>query len=64
MGRPIGKAEFGWMFATISSWQHPQYRRGFTSADVYAAVLDRGVRGVPGFWADLRETKGIAEPPA
>jgi len=40
-------------------WQHPQYRRGFTSADVYAAVLDRGVRDVPGFWADLRATKGI-----
>jgi hypothetical protein len=30
-------------------WHHPQYRRGFTSADVYAAVLDRGVRDVPGF---------------
>ena len=43
-------------------WRHPQYRREFTSADVYAAVLDRGVRDVPGFWADLYETKGIAEP--
>lgn len=41
-------------------WRHPQYRRGFTSADVYAAVLDRGVRDVQGFWADLRATKGIA----
>jgi hypothetical protein len=40
-------------------WRHPQYRRGFTSADVYAAVLDRGVRDVQGFWKDLRETKGI-----
>ena len=40
-------------------WHHPQYRRGFTSADVYSAVLDRGVRDVAGFWADLRETKGI-----
>jgi len=40
-------------------WQHPQYRRGFTSADVYTAVLDRGVRDVPGFWADLRERNGI-----
>ena len=39
-------------------WQHPQYRRGFTSADVYAAVLDRGVRDVDAFWMDLRETKG------
>src|SRR5438128_3242896 len=25
-------------------WRHPEYRRKFTSADVYAAVLDRGVR--------------------
>jgi len=40
-------------------WQHPQYRRGFTSADVYAAVLDRGVRDVQGFWVDLHERKGI-----
>ena len=39
-------------------WRHPQYRRGFTSADVYAAVLDRGVRDVQAFWADLRATQG------
>lgn len=45
-------------------WQHPQYRREFTSADVYAAVLDRGVRDVAGFWADLRERKGIPAPTA
>ena len=44
-------------------WQHPQYRRGFTSADVYTAVLDRGVRDVAEFWADLRERKGIPELP-
>jgi hypothetical protein len=43
-------------------WRHPEYRRGFTSGDVYAAVLDRGVRDVPGFWEDLRQTKGIPEP--
>jgi hypothetical protein len=43
-------------------WQHPQYRRGFTSTDIYTAVLDRGVRDVPGFWADLRERTGIAGP--
>jgi hypothetical protein len=41
-------------------WQHPQYRRGFTSADVYSAVLDRGVRRVDAFWKDLRESKGIS----
>lgn len=40
-------------------WRHPEYRRGFTSADVYSAVLDRGVRDVAGFWSDLRMTKGI-----
>lgn len=40
-------------------WRHPQYRRGFTSADVYAAVLDRGVRDIDAFWADLRN-RGIA----
>ena len=45
-------------------WQHPQYRRGFTSADVYTAVLNRGVRDVPGFWADLHERKGISGPVA
>ena len=42
-------------------WRHPQYRRGFTSADVYSAVLDRGVRDVAEFWADLRERKQILE---
>jgi hypothetical protein len=42
-------------------WRHPQYRRGFTSADVYAAVLDRGVRDVDAFWADLKASKGIQE---
>ena len=41
-------------------WRHPQYRRRFTSAGVYAAVLDRGVRDVDAFWADLRTTKGIS----
>jgi hypothetical protein len=43
-------------------WQHSRYRRGFTSADVCTAVLDRGVRDVPGFWAGLRERKGILGP--
>lgn len=41
-------------------WTHPEYRRGFTSADVYSAVLDRGVRDLPGFWADLRQRTSIA----
>jgi hypothetical protein len=42
-------------------WAHPEYRRGFSSADVYAAVLDRGVSDVRGFWTDLLKTKGIPE---
>jgi hypothetical protein len=40
-------------------WRHREYRRSFTSADIYSAVLDRGVRDVPGFWTDLHEHKGI-----
>jgi hypothetical protein len=44
-------------------WRHPAYRRGFTSADVYAAVLDRGVRDVDAFWSDLLERKGIQRGP-
>lgn len=42
-------------------WRHPEYRRGFTSSDVYQAVLDRGVRDVASFWQDLARTKGIAK---
>jgi hypothetical protein len=33
-------------------WTHPDYRRRFTSADIYSAVLDRGVRDVAAFWND------------
>ena len=44
-------------------WTHPEYRRGFTSADVYSAVLDRGVRDITAFWNDLGERKGIASGP-
>ena len=40
-------------------WTHPEYRRGFTSADIYSAVLDRGVRDIGGFWTDVRQRKGI-----
>ena len=41
-------------------WRHTEYRRGFTSADVYAAVLQRGIRDVHSFWDDIREAKGVA----
>ena len=34
-------------------WQHPRYRRDFSAADIYSAVLDRGVRNVEEFWIDL-----------
>ncbi len=36
-------------------WQHPEYRRTFTSQDIYRAVLDAGVRDVEGFRAYLPE---------
>ena len=35
-------------------WQHPEYRRGFSSSDIYSAVLDHGVDDINGFWAFLR----------
>ena len=37
-------------------WSHPEYRRSFSSADIYTAVLDRGVTDVVGFWRDLKAT--------
>jgi len=40
-------------------WRHPEYRRGFSSADVYAAVLDRGIRTPEAFWTALKSAKGI-----
>lgn len=43
-------------------WRHPEYRRAFTSADVYSAVLDRGVRDVATFWRDLKMTRDIDAP--
>jgi len=35
-------------------WQDPEYRRGFSSVDIYSAVLDHGVSDIEGFWAFLR----------
>ena len=35
-------------------WMHPEYRRGFTSTDIYSAVLDHGVTDVEGFWGHMR----------
>jgi hypothetical protein len=36
-------------------WRHPEYRRRFSSTDIYSAVLDHGVTDVDGFWAFLQE---------
>lgn len=36
-------------------WQHPGYRRSFSSQDVYRAVLDDGIRDVEEFWVWLRQ---------
>jgi hypothetical protein len=35
-------------------WQHPQYRKKFSSADVYRAVVEAGVEDVDGFFAYLK----------
>ena len=35
-------------------WQHPDYRRGFSSSDIYAAVLDHGVKDAERFWLHRR----------
>jgi hypothetical protein len=42
-----------------AAWRHPEYRRGFTSSNIYSAVLDRGVRDADAFWADLEGSRGI-----
>ena len=31
-------------------WQHPEYRRTFSSADIYEAVLQHGVKDAERFW--------------
>ncbi|HZR22047.1 MAG TPA: hypothetical protein VFA59_00575 [Vicinamibacterales bacterium] len=35
-------------------WTHPEYRRGFSSADIYRAVIDDGVREVDEFLSARR----------
>jgi hypothetical protein len=35
-------------------WSNPEYRRGFSSSDIYAAVLDHGVTDVEGFRVFLK----------
>jgi hypothetical protein len=36
-------------------WQHPEYRRAFSSADIYEAVLEHHVAGLAEFGRYLRE---------
>src|SRR5262245_10078654 len=35
-------------------WKHPQYRKGFSSTDIYDAVLDNRITNVEEFWRFLR----------
>ena len=39
--------------------QHPEYRKAFTSMDIYHAVTERGVKTVEEFSQWLQENKGI-----
>jgi len=36
-------------------WKHPQYRKGFSSSDIYDAVLDHGVSNIEAFRGFLRD---------
>jgi hypothetical protein len=38
-------------------WRHSEYRRGFSSSDIYSAVLDHGVMDLDGFWKFLHARK-------
>jgi hypothetical protein len=40
-------------------WQHPEYRRAFSSADIYEAVLEHHVTGFAEFGQYLRERRGV-----
>ena len=41
-------------------WNHPEYRRGFSSTDIYAAVLDDHVSELGQFREYLKSKKGIS----
>ena len=40
-------------------WTHPEYRRGFSSQDIYSAVLDDGIVTFDQFREYLQTNKGI-----
>jgi hypothetical protein len=41
-------------------WQHPEYRSGFSSQDIYTAVLEDGISTLDAFREYLSRTKGIS----
>ena len=41
-------------------WKHPEYRFGFSSQDIYEAVLDHGMRTLEQFREHLEKQKGIS----
>ncbi len=43
-------------------WQHPEYRRRFSSADIYEAVLECNVVDMEGFQVFLRERGRAVQP--
>jgi len=36
-------------------WQHPEYRRSYTSTDIYTAVLEKGITDFTGFMDYVRK---------
>lgn len=36
-------------------WRHPEYRRQFSSGDIYDAVLEHGIADIDGFWKFLKD---------
>jgi hypothetical protein len=40
-------------------WRHPQYRREFSSGDIYDAVLEHSVTDIDGFWKFLKDRNRV-----
>jgi hypothetical protein len=40
-------------------WNHPEYRKGFHSLDIYQAVIEENIRSIKGFARWLEKNKGI-----
>lgn len=41
-------------------YNHPEYRRGFGSVDIYQAVIEKGIRSVEDFAGWLQEHRGLS----